>query len=55
MGAVSPEVARWPCWHFEIVLLGCPFAPSEAPNGKVQLYIKCLGGKVSDSEHFVMT
>ena len=40
---------------FEIVLLGCSVAPNEAQNGKVQLNIKCLGGKASDSEHFVMT
>jgi len=34
--------------------LGCPVIPTEARNGKPQLNIKCLGGKASDSEHFVM-
>ena len=39
---------------FETVLLGCPVTPTEARNGKARPNIKCLGGKVSDSEHFVV-
>ena len=39
---------------FRDCAFGMLFTPSEARNGKVRLYIKCLGGKASDSEHFVM-
>ena len=40
--------------QFEGVLLGCSVTPSKARNGKLQLNIMSLGGKASDSEHFVM-
>jgi len=31
--------------HFEIVLLGCSVAPSEARSGKAWLNIKCWVGR----------
>ena len=56
-GAVNPEVARWPCGlrvYFWGALLGCSVTLSKARDGKVRLNIKSLGGRTSDSEHFVM-
>ena len=40
--------------RFEGVILGCSVTPSKARDGKVRLNIKSLGGRTSDSEHFVM-
>ena len=40
--------------RFEGVLLGYSVTLSKARNGKVRLSIKSLGGRTSDSEHFVM-
>ena len=40
--------------RFKGVLLGCSVAPSKVRNGKVRLNIRSLGGKTSDSEHFVI-
>ena len=43
--------------RFEGVLLGCSVTmvtPSKARDGKARLNIRSLGGRTSDSEHFVM-
>ena len=40
--------------RFEGVLLGCSVTPSKERDGKVRLNIQSLGGRTSDSEHFVM-